>query len=160
MTSHLGRLDGNFDSESLEVNDDGKDGDGSKEVHNVWEPLPVESLFESSGLVVPGEEEVEEGDNGTLKFWTSTRVDSVGGEGFPNDRLANVGRDKEGDTRTETVAFGQELVEEDDNKGSGDELEYEQKTDTWTEGRRRSVETGENVDGGLTEGNDKSKDWD
>ena len=159
MTSHLGRLDGDLDPETLEVDDDGKDGDRGQEVHDVGQSLPVKGLFERSGLVVPGEEQVEEGNDGTLKLGTSTGVDRVGGEGLPDDRLANVGRDEEGDTGSETVALGEELVEEDDDERGRDELEDQEEADTGTEGRRGAVETGEDVDGGLSEGDDQGEDW-
>jgi hypothetical protein len=117
----------------LEVDHDGKDRDGREEVHNVGESLPVEGLFEGAGLVVPGEEEVEEGDDGSLELRAATGVDRVGGEGLPDDRLADVGGDEEGDTRAETIALGEELVEEHDDERGGDELEDEQEADTGAE---------------------------
>ena len=40
-----------------------------------------ESLAESAALVVPGEEEVEEGNEGTLEFWSTAGVDGGGREG-------------------------------------------------------------------------------
>lgn len=159
LSSHLGRLDGDFNSESLEVNDHGKDGNSRKEIHDVGESLPVESLLESSSLVVPSEEEVEEGNDGTLKLGSSTGIDGVGGEGLPDDVFANVGSDEQGDTRSKTVALGEQLIEEDDNERGRDQLENEQQADTGAEGRGGAVETGKDVDGGLAKGNNEGEDW-
>lgn len=52
-----------------------------------------------------------------------------------------------------------EFVEEDDDQGGDDELEDEEETDTGSEIGRLSVETSENVNGGLSEGDEESQDW-
>jgi len=67
---------------------------------------------------------VEKGDDGTFKLGSSTSVDSVGRERFPNNVFTDVGSDKERDTGSETVALGEEFIEEHDDQGSGDELEH------------------------------------
>ena len=118
----------------MEVDDGSENSNGSQKVHDVGESFPVECLLERSRLVVPGEQQVEKSDNGTLEFGSSASVDSVWRECLPNDVFTNVGSDKERDTGSETVAFGQELIEEHDNEGRGDELEDEQEADTGTEG--------------------------
>jgi hypothetical protein len=159
LTSHLARLDGDFDSESLEVDDDGKDDNGGQEVHDIGQSFPVECFLERSRLVVPGKQQVEKGNDGTFEFGSSTSVDGVGGECLPDDVFTDVGSDKERDTGSETVAFGQELVEEHDDERGADELENEQEADTGTEGRGGSVETSQDVDGSLTEGDDESEHW-
>lgn len=159
LTSHLARLDWDLDPEALEVDDQGEDEHCGEEVHNVGQSLSVKRLLERSGLVVPGEEEVEEGNDSALKLWASTGVDSVGGEGLPDDVLANVGSDEQGNTRSQAVALGEELVEEDDDERGGDELEDEQEADTGTERGGRAVETGEDVDRGLAEGDDQREDY-
>jgi hypothetical protein len=157
LTPHLARLDGDFNPESLQVDDDSKDDDGSQKVHDVGESFPVESFLESTRLVVPSEEQVEESDNSTFELGTSTGVDSVGGECLPDDVFANVGSDEERDTRSETVALGEKLIEEHDNEGCRDELENKQETNTGTERRRGSVKTGQDVDGSLTERDDEGE---
>ena len=68
---------------------------------------------------------MEKSNDGTFEFGSSASVDSVWGECFPDDVFTNVGSDEEGDTGSETVAFGQELVEEHDDQGCGYELEDE-----------------------------------
>jgi len=101
---------------------------------------------------------VEEGNDGTLKLGATASVDSVGREALPENRLANVGRDEERDTRAKTVALGEELVEEDDNERGGNKLENEEKADTSTERRRRPVETSKNVNSSLSKSDDEGKD--
>lgn len=91
-------LDRNFDSESLEIDDEGEDGDGRDEIHDVGESFPVECLLQRSSLVVPSEEEMEEGDDGSFEFGSSTGVDGRRRESLPDDRLADVGRDEEIDS--------------------------------------------------------------
>lgn len=101
---------------------------------------------------------MEEGNDGTLKLGAAASVDSVGREALPDDRLADVGRNEERDTRAKTVALGEELVEEDDNERGGNELEDKKEADTGTERRGRAVKASENVDGGLAKSDNKSKD--
>ena len=151
-------LDGDLDPESLEVDDGGEDGDGSDEVHDVGELVSIESLLEGSRLVVPGEEEMEEGDDGSLELSSSSGVDGRRGEGLPDDGFADVGGDEEGDSGSETVSLLEELVEEEDDEGGGDELEDEEEADSSSEVRGLTVETGEDVDGGLSEGDDEGED--
>jgi hypothetical protein len=122
LTTESVTLDGDLDSESLKVDDEGEDGDCRDEVHDVGESFTVEGLLERTTLVVPSEEKVEQGDESTFEFGSSTSVDRRRGEGFPHDRFANIGRDEEVDSGTESVTFLKEFVEEDDDQGGDDEL--------------------------------------
>ena len=90
-------LDGDLDSETLQVNDDGKDDDGGDQVHDVEETLAPEGLAESAAFVVPGEKQVEERDNGTLELGATSNVDGGGREGLPDDGLADVGGNEQVD---------------------------------------------------------------
>lgn len=123
----------------MEVNDRGEYSDGSQEVHDVGESFPVECLFKRSRLVVPGEQQVEESDNGTFKLGSSTSVDRGWRECFPDDVFTNVGSDEKRDTGSKTITLGQELVEEHNDERGRDQLEDEQETDTGTEGRWSAV---------------------
>ena len=67
-----------LDAEALEVDDNSEDSDGGDQVHDVGETLAPEGLTKSAALVVPGEEEMEEGDDGTLELGTTTGVDGGG----------------------------------------------------------------------------------
>ena len=62
-------------------------------------------LAEGTALVIPSEEEVEERDDSTLKLGTTAGVDGRRRERLPNNRLANVRREEQGDARAETVAL-------------------------------------------------------
>lgn len=148
------RLDWNLDAETLKIDDGAKDSDGGQEIHDVWQVLSVEGLAKSELLVWPGDQKVDQSDNSTLKFWSSSGVDGSWGESLPDNGLANVGRDEEGDTATKTVAFLKEFVQENNNQGCGEELDDKKNTDTSAEVRWLAVETSEDVDTSLTEGED------
>ena len=53
---------------------------------------------------------MEEGDDGALELGAAAGVDSGRGERLPDDGLADVGRDEEGDAGAEAVALLQQLV--------------------------------------------------
>lgn len=108
-------LDGNLHAESLEVDDGSENNDSGQEVHNVRQALTVERLAKGKLLVRPGDQKVEEGDDGALELGTAASVDGGGRKGLPHDRLANVSRDEQGDTGAETIALLEELIEEYDH---------------------------------------------
>lgn len=89
------RLDRDLDTEALEVDDSGEDDNGGDEVHDVRKATTPEGLTEGATLVVPREEEMEESNESTLKFWSAASIDGGGGECLPNDGLANVGSNEE-----------------------------------------------------------------
>lgn len=97
---------------------------------------------------------MEQSGNGSLEFWSTSSVNGGGTEGFPDNGFANVCGDEERDTGAKTVALLQELVKEDDDESGRDELEDEEKADTRSKGGRGTVETGEDSDGCLAEGDD------
>ena len=125
-TTLAGRLDGDLDAETLEVDDSAENDDSGDQVHDVGQVLAVESLLESDSLVGPGEEEVDKRNDGALELRSTAGVDGCGGESLPHDRLADVGGDEERDTTAETVALLEELVEEDDNKSSNNQLDNQE----------------------------------
>jgi hypothetical protein len=95
---------------------------------------------------------VEESNDGTLELGATAGVDGRGGEGLPDDRLANVGSDEQRNTAAETVALLEKLVEQNNNKTSNNELDNQENTDTSTEVTGLAVETSQDVDAGLAEG--------
>ena len=125
-----GGLDWDLDAETLKVDDGGENGKGGEEVHDVGEVLSVERLLESALLVWPCEEEVEERNDGTLELWSSAGVDGGWGECLPHNRLANVGSDEEGDTTSETISLLEELIKENDNQASNNQLKDEEEDNT------------------------------
>ena len=86
----------------MEVYHHTEDEDGGEEVHQVGQVLPVESLPESPDLVLSGGQEVEQSDHGALELSAPAGVDGGGAEGLPDDGLADVGGDKQGNSRAET----------------------------------------------------------
>ena len=98
---------------------------------------------------------MEEGDDGTFEFGPAAGVDGIRREGFPDDVFANVGSDKQGNARAETITLGEELVEEHDDQRGRDELEDEEQADTGAKGRRGAVHAREDVHGRLAEGDDE-----
>ena len=152
-----GGLDWNLDAESLEVDDGGEYGKGGQQVHDVWKVLAVEGLMKSALLVWPGGEEVKECDDGALELWSATGVDGGWGEGLPDDGLTDVGGNEKGDTRAKTVTLLEELIEENDNQASNNELEDEEEDHSGTEVGWLSVKTSENVDCSLSHGEDDSE---
>ena len=157
-TTLAGALDGDLDTEALEVDDGNEDDNGGNQVHDVGEVLAVESLLESTLLVGPGHEEVEESDDGTLELRATTGVDGGRRESLPHDGLANVGGNEQRDTASKAVALLEKFVEENDNHTSNDELEDEEEDDTSTEVTGGTVETSEHVDSSGTSRQDKSKE--
>ena len=55
LTTVLGVLDGQFNTEALEVDDDEEDDDGGEEVGDVGETRTVEGIAESTNLVLTGD---------------------------------------------------------------------------------------------------------
>jgi hypothetical protein len=101
---------------------------------------------------------MNQGDDSTLKLGTSASVDGGGRESLPDNRLTNVCCDEERDATAETVTLLEELVKKNDNQGGSEKLDNEKNADTGTEIGRQAVETGEDVDTGLAEGEDDGEE--
>ena len=147
------RFDGQIDAESLEVYDDSKDEDCGQQIHQVGQVLAVESLAESSNLVLTSSQKVEQGNNGTFELCASASVDCRRTESLPHDRLANVGGDKERNTRAETIALLEQFVEQQDDQTGDKKLDDDQKANTTTDFTRFAVHARHNVDDRLANSN-------
>lgn len=90
-----GRLDGDLNAEALEVDDGSEDDECSQKVHNVGQVLAVEGLTQSTLLVGPGQQEVEESDDGAFELRATASVDGRRRERAPHNGLANVGGNEE-----------------------------------------------------------------
>ena len=99
------RLDRNLNTEALQIDDRSKDNQGRNQVHDVGKILPVEGFTEGALLVRPGEQKVEEGDDGALELRTTTCIDGCGRKCFPDDRLADVGSNEKGNAAAQTVSL-------------------------------------------------------
>ena len=96
------------------------------QVGEVRKILPKERLANRSHLALPRQDEVEERKHCALKLGPAPGVDDCRGEGFPEDRLADVGRDEERDRRADAVALVQHLVEQENHEARCPELHDDQ----------------------------------
>lgn len=93
---------------------------------------------------------MEERNDCSLEFWATASVDGGGGEGLPDNGLADVGGNEKRDTASKAISLLEKLVEEDDDQASNNQLEDQQEDDASSKVRRLAVETGEDVDSSLT----------
>ena len=101
---------------------------------------------------------MDKGQNRTLELRATTSVNGHWAECLPEDLLADVGGNEEGDTGAETVALLEELIEEDNNETGDNELDNEQDADTKTKLRWRTVETADDIDTCLAEAHKHSQE--
>eukprot|EP00963_Diacronema_lutheri_P014065 scaffold2858_cov659-Pavlova_lutheri.AAC.36 len=113
-------------AEALEVDDDQEDHHGRQEVGDVGKVLPVERLLERPQLVVAGDQQVKQGDDGAFELNPPSGVNGGGTEGLPDDVLADVGGNEERDARAQAVPLLQEFVQADDDDAGHDELQHDQ----------------------------------
>jgi len=91
--------------------------------------LSRESLTQRTTCIMPREQEVEQCNDGMFELESKANVDGGWGKGLSNDRLADVGGDEHIGGGSETVVFLKEFVEENDDEGSDDKLDDEEKAD-------------------------------
>ena len=151
-------LDGEVDTPSLEVDNDGEDEDGSEQVGKVGEILAVDGLLEGADLVIAGDEKVEESDDGSLEFGTAAGVDGGGTEGLPNNVLADVGGNEKTDTTSEAVSLLKELIEGEDDETGTEELGDDDEGVAGTNGAEVTVHTTDDVGNGLTDRDEDTKE--
>ncbi len=122
LAAEASRLDGQVDTEALEVDDYGEHEHGGQQVGQVGQVLSVEGLLERADLVVSGGQQVEQGNDGALELGTAAGVDGGRAERLPHNGLANVGGNKQRDTRAQAVALLQQLVQKQHNQTSNKQL--------------------------------------
>lgn len=123
MTTESVALDRYFETETLEVDDSSEDKCSCDEVHDVRKAVAPEGFTKGTSLVIPGENEVEKGDDGTLEFRTTAGVYGCRRECFPDDVLTNGGGNEERNAGTETVTFLEKLIEKDNDEGGNNKLQ-------------------------------------
>lgn len=158
-TSLLFVFDGKVDTEALEINDNDEDEDGGHEVGDVGEVLAIEGLLEGANLVVSGDQKVEQSNDSSFEFRSTSSVNSGRAESLPDDGFANVGGDEERNTRAETISLLQEFVQNQDDDTSNKQLDDDNESEADTEFRNGSVHAGENVGDGLTDGNNHTEQF-
>lgn len=153
------RLDRDLNAESLEVDDSGENDESRQEVHHVRKVLAIEGFLQGTLLVGPGQEEVEQSDDGALELRATASVDGRGRECLPDDRLANVGRNEKRDTTSKTITLLEQLIKKNDNKTGNHKLDDQQNTNTSTEVAGLAVETSKDINTGLAKGEDDGKQF-
>ena len=126
MSPYLLRADAQIYLESLEVDDYQEDEDGGQQTHDVGGVAAVEGLAQCLYLVLAGDEQVEEGDDGAFELHALARGDGGGREGPPDHVFADVGGDEQGDAGAQAVALLQELVEDDHDDACEEQLQDDQ----------------------------------
>lgn len=119
--------------------------------------LAVESLARSSDLVLAGCEQVGQCNHCTFKLGTTTSVDRRRTERFPDDRLADVCRNEERDTRAQAVTLLEELVREEDDQTRDEQLDDNEQADSFAYLARVTVHASHYVDDGLADSDHHAK---
>ncbi|GAV28369.1 hypothetical protein PMKS-001840 [Pichia membranifaciens] len=146
-----------IDSETLKVDDKGEDNEGGEDLGHVWGVVSVEGVDKSGPGAGSGKEHVDEGQDGTLELGAPTSVDQRWSEALPDNGLADLRGHKQRGTGAKAVTLLKQLVQEDDHQGGKDQLEDQQEADARTEVGRSAVHAGQDVDGGLAEGQEDGK---
>ena len=100
---------------------------------------------------------MEERNNSTLELWSTAGVDGGWGESLPNNGLADVGGNEKRDAASKTVSLLEELIEENDDQASNDQLEDQEEDNTGAEVGWLTVKTSENINSGLSHRQDDSE---
>merc|ERR1719348_331317 len=158
LASVPSRLDGQVHPEALEVDDNAKDEHCGAKVHQVGQILAVESLTQGTHLVLSCCEKVEECNDGSLKLGAAASVDGGGAESLPDDGLADVGGDEEGDPAAEAVTLLKQLVQEQHNETGHKQLDDDQQTDTSADVTWVPVHSSQHVHNCLSDCDDHAKE--
>jgi hypothetical protein len=141
----------------LEVDHDQEDDHGGQQVVDVGQVGAVEGLLERLHLVAARHEEVEQRDDRALELGAARAADGVGAEGLPDDGLADVGGDEQGDAAADAVALLEELVEADHDDAGKDELRDDQGGVDGAELAHVAVHAGHHVGHGLADGDEHAE---
>lgn len=155
--SRRSRQDKSGQFKYLEVDDDNKHEGGGQQVGAVGEILTVESLPQSSALVRLGDQQVEQSNDCTLEVDAAVDGDGGRAESLPDDVLADVGGNEQGDTRAQAVALLQKLVQDDDDDTSEEQLDDDENGIAGTELTHLTVHAREDIGNGLTNGDDDTE---
>ena len=151
LAAEARRLDGQVDTEALEVDDNGEDEHGGEQVGQIGQVLAIEGLLERAHLVVARGQQVEESDDGALELGAAAGVDGRRAKGLPHNRLADVRGNEERDARAETVALLQELVEQQHDETGDEELHDDEEADGEADLARLAVHARHDVDDRLAD---------
>ncbi|KAH3668483.1 hypothetical protein OGAPHI_002237 [Ogataea philodendri] len=157
-TSLSRRLDRKFHFQRLQVNHRQENQHGDNDLEHVWSVVSVEGLDQGNSLGLLGEQQVDKCNHSTFKLCSTSSVDGCWGKTSPENLFANVGGHEQRNTRTKSVTFLEQLVQQDDHDGCKDQLQNQQQTNTRAEITWTSVHACQNVHGSLTDRKQDSKD--
>ena len=97
---------------------------------------------------------MEKSNDCAFEFWATTSVDGCWRKSLPDDRFTDVGSNEERDTRSKSISFLEKLVKQDNDEPSNNKLDDQKDANSGTKIGGLAVEASQNVDTGLTEGED------
>lgn len=143
----------------LEVYDYSKDQDGGHQVHQVGQVLPVECFTKCTDFVLSGGQKMEQSNHGSFEFGSTAGVHGGGGEALPHDGLADVGGDKEGNSRSQSVSFLKQFVQEQHDQTSHKELDDDEQADSGSNVGGFTVHASHHVNDSLAKSNDHTEHY-
>lgn len=157
LSTVAGRLDWEVDTESLEVDNHRKNEESSHQVHQVWKVLTVESLTKGTDLVGAGGKKMEKSNDGSFELGSTSGVHCCRGECLPDNGFTDVGGNEERNSGSETISLLEKLVEKEDDETGNNELDDDKETDSSSDFRWLSVESGHDVDNSLSNSDDHTE---
>merc|ERR1719506_2398883 len=154
--AHLRAAHGQVNPEALEVDDNEEYQQCREQVGEIRRVPAVERFFQGRNLVRPRDEQVEEGNDRTLELAAFRALDHGRRKSAPHHRLADRGRDEEGDRRAEPVPLLEKFVEHDDDHAGEEELDDNQDRVSRAELFEVAVHTGHNVRDCLDDGDEQA----
>ena len=91
-------LDWYLHTKSLKIDHGGKHHQGCEKIHDVWKVLAIKGFLQSSLLVWPCEQEVEERDDSAFELRATACIDGRRGESLPYNGFADIRGDKQRNT--------------------------------------------------------------
>mmetsp|Transcript_19908 Transcript_19908/g.32758 ORF Transcript_19908/g.32758 Transcript_19908/m.32758 type:complete len:287 (+) Transcript_19908:141-1001(+) len=98
-------LERNFHLEPLKVDNNHKHQNGCQKIGDVWQVLTVKRFPKRLNLVWSSDQQMEEGNDCSLKFSSTSSVNSCRTECFPHDAFTDVCSDKERNTRSKAISL-------------------------------------------------------
>jgi len=151
------RADRDVHTEALEVDNDEEDNHSSDKVRHVGQVGAEECFTECTHLVITSDQELEESDDSTLELSATTHVEGHGAKSTPDDTLADVGGNEDGDTAAKTVALLKKLIKANHNDTGKDKLKNDEDAVHNTNLAGLTVHSTKNVGSSLTDGDDHTE---
>ena len=120
------KFDGQVDPPPLHVNAGDEDETRCHQAGEIWKVLTQQRLAECLELIPPHEDEVEEGEAGSLEFGPPPGIDGDRAESLPYDGLADVRCDEETDPRPQSISLLEHLVQHEQYPASGGQLGHDE----------------------------------